>query len=124
MSIILKALYEHLLPLMPVVQYSDEFLQRGGAALGSGSDNGEYAPYPNNLHKNDIKECGPVVEVGWDDGRLNSSVNVGATIIMEAGNGIPTIWVERNSYSGKSHGNLYVEAGDPDSFDKIVEFLS
>lgn len=120
MSVILKAIYEHLLPQMPVVQYSDEFLQRGSAALGAGCDNGS-KPYFR-VHEDKIKDCGPVVEVGWEERDLE--VHVGATIMMVAGADPPTIWVERNTYSGKSYGNLYVEAGDPDSFDKIAEFLS
>jgi len=113
MSIILKAVAEYLQPHLPIVQYTDKLMEHRDGDYFSG----RWVPDREVNH-------GPAVEVLYPDGYLMECVtfNVGAVIQHDVENG--NVWVERNSTSGREHGHLYVDPADPDSFEKILEFLA
>lgn len=96
---ILLGLCEHLRPNVPMIQYRDQFQ----LTTYSGREIG----------------FGPMLEVAYDVHDL-SSFHIGATIVISK-NG--EIWVERNTHSGRSHNNLFVDPADPSSFNRVAAFV-
>lgn len=116
MSDILKGLSVYLEPFVPMVQYKNTFNVKRS----------QLRPHdPAWCDDDNVMDFGPTVEVGYPEADM-SVFHIGAVITLyeELGpNNDFLLWVERNTSSGKPHGNLWVDPADPASFDKIREFL-
>lgn len=117
MSDILKALCEHLRPIVPMVEYY-ECYEVPRSQLRPDDPNWCDDDQPYNQ--------GPSVEVLYPQpvpGQSHPDFAVGALLQMDV-DGLGFVIVERNSYSGLSYGVLQVDPADPRSFDMVGEFLS